>query len=43
VGELPPRTWSEFAVDMAIGVLLLIGGARALIWFLLMILAIVWR
>ncbi len=43
MAELPPRTWSEFAVDMAIGLLVLLGGCRALIWFLLMILAIVWR
>jgi hypothetical protein len=38
-----PRTWSEFAVDVAIAALVLIGGTRALIWFLLLLVAIVWR
>lgn len=38
-----PRTWTEFVEDQAIGLLLLIGGTRACMWFALFVLALVWR
>jgi hypothetical protein len=37
-----PRTWPEFFEDLAIGLIVLLGGTRACMWFLLMVLAIVW-
>jgi hypothetical protein len=43
VDDFRSRTWTEFAEDQAIGLYLLIGGARACIWFLLFLVAVVWR
>lgn len=38
-----PRTWTEFFEDQAIGVVCLLGGPRASVWFLLFIAAVVIR
>lgn len=38
-----PRTRVEFVEDLAIGLVLLLGGTRATMWFALFVLALVWR
>jgi hypothetical protein len=43
LNDFRSRTWTEFAEDQAIGLYLLIGGARACIWCLLFVAAVVIR